>query len=74
MRFDTIRISLWAYEKDHVYAGKPSPLEHLKTNIHQVMAEIPSNMCQKVVENDLRRINACNTSRGDHVNNVVFHT
>ena len=60
--------------KDRVYADKSSTLEHLKTKIRQVMAEIPTNMCQKVVENYLKRINVCNTSRGGHLNDVVFHT
>lgn len=74
VRFDTIRLFLWGYAKDRVYADKPSTLEQLKTNIRQVMAEIPPNMCQKVVENYLKRITACNTSRGGHLNDVVFHT
>ena len=73
MRFDTIRLFLWGYAKVRVYADKPSSLEHLKTNIRQVMAEIPPNMCQKVVENYLKRISACNTWRGGHLNDVVFH-
>ena len=45
-----------------------------ETNIRQVMTEISSYMCQKVVENYLKRINACNTSHGGHLNDVVFHT
>ena len=57
--------------KDHVYADKPSNFEHLKTSIRQVMIEIPPNMCEKVVENYLKRINA---SRMGHLNDVVFHT
>ena len=60
--------------KGHFYADKPSTLEHLKTNIRQVMAEIPPNMCQKVVENYLKRINACHALRGGHLNDVLFHT
>ena len=68
MRFNTIRLL------DRVYALKPSTLEQLKTNIYQVMAQRPPNMCQKMVENYLKRINACNTSRGGHLNDVVFHT
>ena len=56
------------------YADKPSNLEYLKTNIRQVVTEIPPNMCQKVVENYLKRINASNASRGDHLNAVVFQT
>ena len=74
IRFDTIRLFSWGYAKDHVYADKPSTLEYLKTNIREVMAEITPNMCQKVVENCLKRISACHTSRGGHLNNVVFHT
>ena len=54
-------IFLCGYAKDRVYADKPSSLEHLKTNIRQVVAEIPFDMCQKVIENYLKRINACNT-------------
>ena len=65
---------MWGYAKDRVYADKPSTLEHLKTNIRQVMAEIPPNMYQKVVENYLKRINACNNSRRSYLNGVVVHT
>ena len=64
---------LWGYAKDHVYADKPSALECLKTNIRQVMAEVLTNMCRKVNENYLKSINACNTLRGNHLNDVVFH-
>ena len=45
MRFDTFRPFLWDNAKDRVYAEKPSILEHLKTNIRQVMAETPLNIC-----------------------------
>ena len=38
------------------------------------MAKIAPNMCQKLVENYLKRVNACNTLRGDHLNDVEFHT
>ena len=60
--------------KDPVYADKASTLEHLKTNICEVMADIQPNMCQKVIDNYFKRINACNTSREGHLNDVVFHT
>ena len=63
---------LLGYAKDRVYILKSSNLEHLKSNIRQVMAVITPNMFQKVVRNYLKRSNACNTSR--HLNNVVFHT
>ena len=56
--------------KVRVYADKTSIPEGLKTNIRQVMAEIQPNMCSKVVENYLKRTNACNTSRADHLNEI----
>ena len=69
-----INFFLWGYAKDRVYADKLSTLEHLKTNIRQIIAEISPNMCQEVDENYPKRINACSTSRGGHLNDVVFHT
>ena len=63
---------LWGYAKDRVYADKPSTPEHFKTNIRQAIADIPSNMCQKVFENYLKKIRACNTSRGGSLNDVIF--
>ena len=73
-RFDNIRRFLWGYANDRIYADKPSTLEHLKTNIYKVMAGISLNMYQKMVENYLKKINACNTPREDHLNDIVFHT
>ena len=57
-----------------IYADKRSTFEHLKTNIRQVMGEMLPNMRQKVVENYFKRTNACNTSHGGNLNDVVFHT
>ena len=68
MRFDTNRLFSWGYANDRVFADKRTTLEHLKTN------KIPPNMCQNVIENYLKRINACNTSRGYRLNDAVFHT
>ena len=82
MRFDAIRIFLWGYARDRVYADKPSTLstqeptsilEHFKKDISQVMAELPPNMCLKVVENYLKKIKSCNTSRGGLLSDVYFH-
>ena len=55
---------LWDYNKDCVYAA-------VKNQIFQVMAEIPPNMCQKLVENYLK---GNSTLHGGHLNNLVFHT
>ena len=53
MRFDTISVFWWGYVRDRGYKDKSSTFEHLKTNIRQIMAEVPPNMYQKVVENYL---------------------
>ena len=65
IRFDTITLFV-ELRKGRIYADKPSTLEHLKTNIHQVMAEIPAN----VLKNGRKlpqSINAYNTSRSGHL-------
>ena len=67
IRFDTIRLFLRSYANDSVHVDKPLTLEHLKTTLRQVMAEIPPNMCQKLIENYL------NISRGGHLTDEVFH-
>ena len=64
MLFDTIRL----------FCEVMQNLKHLKTNIRQIMVEIPPNMCQKVIENNLKRINPCNILHGGHLNDVVFPT
>lgn len=64
---------LWGYAKDRVYANNPQTLDELKTNIRNVMAEIPPEMCRKVIENYLKRIKACKKSRGGHLNDILFN-
>ena len=65
---------LCSYAKDRVYADKLLTIENLIINICQVISEIPPKMCQNVVENDLKRINAYNTSHGGHLNDIKVHT
>lgn len=64
---------LWGYAKGRVYANNPQTLEQLKANIREVMAEIEPEMCEKVIENYLKRIESCKKSRGGHLNDIVFH-
>ncbi|ERL94484.1 hypothetical protein D910_11761 [Dendroctonus ponderosae] len=64
---------LWGYEKDRVYADNPQTLEQLKANIREVTTEILPVMCRKVIQNCLKRIEACRRSRGGHLTDIVFH-
>ena len=47
MRFDTVRLLLWGYEKDRVYADKPSTIDRLKTNFRQWMSKSVRKLPQK---------------------------
>ncbi|GFT82325.1 uncharacterized protein TNCV_4651231 [Trichonephila clavipes] len=38
---------LWGYVKSSVYADKPQTLDHLKDNIHRVIADIRPQMLEK---------------------------
>ena len=70
VRFYTISVFCRATRKTvRIYADKPSTLYHLKTNIREVMAEMPPNMCQKVIENYLKL-----TTLREMLNVKVFHT
>ncbi|GFX18545.1 uncharacterized protein TNCV_3371181 [Trichonephila clavipes] len=42
---------LWGYVKSLVYADKPQTLDHLENNIRRVIADILSQMLEKVIEN-----------------------
>lgn len=65
---------LWGYAKDRVYEDDPQDLEQLKANIRRVIAEIVPQMCKKVIENYLFRIDVCEKALGGHLNDVLFHT
>lgn len=59
--------------KNRVFVEKSSTLKHLRTNIDQVMAEARLNMCQKVIENYLKRIEVCKNLQINELIDEVFH-
>ena len=71
MRFNTIRLFCGALRKT-VFMQINLQFWALKNQHSKIMVEIPPNMCQKVIENNIKWINACNTSSGDNLNDVVF--
>jgi len=62
------------YVKSLVYADKPRTIEALKHNIELVIHEIPSDLCEKVIQNWIDRIHCTARSRDGHLNDVIFHT
>ena len=65
---------LWGYIKSLVYANKPSTIEELRANIHREIAAVPAEMCGRVIENWVQRIDRCKRARGGHMNEVEFHS
>ncbi|GFT54238.1 DUF4817 domain-containing protein [Trichonephila clavipes] len=63
---------LWGYIKSLVYADKPQTLDHLKDNIRPVIADIRSQMLEKVIENCTSRLDYIRTSRGSHMRDIIF--
>lgn len=53
--------------------NKTAMLEHLKTNILQVVAEITPETYEKVIENYLELINCCRMSKGGNLPETMFH-
>ena len=65
---------LWGYVKSLVYANKPTTLEELRANIELEIAAVSAEMCGRVIENWVRRIDRCQRARGGHMNEVEFHS
>ncbi|GFW10552.1 DUF4817 domain-containing protein [Trichonephila clavipes] len=63
---------LWSYVKSLVYADKPQTLDHLEDNIRRVIADIRSQMLEKVIENWTSRLDYIRASRGSHMPEIIF--
>ena len=65
---------LWVYIKSLVYAIKPATLDDLKDNIQREIVNVPVEMCARVVENWVQRIDRCKRARGGHMTDIEFHS
>ncbi|GFS85768.1 putative transposable element [Trichonephila clavipes] len=63
---------LWGYVKSLVYADKPQMLDHLEDNIRGVIADIRSQMLEKVIENWTSRLDYIRACRGSHMPEIIF--
>ncbi|GFT86439.1 uncharacterized protein TNCV_3259381 [Trichonephila clavipes] len=63
---------LWGYVKSLVYADKPQTLGHFQDNIRCVIADIRSQMLEKVIENWSSRLDYIRASRGSHMPEIIF--
>ncbi|GFY13056.1 transposable element Tc3 transposase [Trichonephila clavipes] len=63
---------LWGYVKSLVYADKPQTLDHLQDNIRRVIADIWTQMLEKVIENWTSRLDYIRASRGSPMPEIIF--
>ena len=59
--------------KDKVFADAPQSIQELKEKIRTVIDETKPQMCKTEMENLIKRAWSCERSRGDHMNDNVFH-
>lgn len=59
-------------------ANMPTTLEKLRNNItintERKISKIPADICGRVMENWLQRIDHCQRARADHINQIKFHS
>ena len=73
MRYNAHWISFYG-AKSLVYTNKPATLDDLKDNIQREIANVPVEMCARVVENSVQRIDRCKRARGGHMTDIEFHS
>ena len=59
--------------KDKCYADKPEIIDVLKDNICEAIGEIQLHTIDKVLKNWTDHVGYCMTSRGSHLNEIIFH-
>ena len=54
-------------------ADKPETIDSLKDNIREAIGEIQLHTIDNVLKNGTDGVGYCMTSRGSHLNEIVFH-
>ena len=52
----------------------PATLDDLKDNIQREIDNVTVEMCARVVENWVQRIDRCKRARGGHMTDIEFHS
>ena len=63
---------LWGAVKDKCYAEKPKTIDALTDNIHEAIGEILLHIIDNVLTNWTDRVGYYMTSRGSHLNEIIF--
>jgi len=65
---------LWGHIKSKVYVTRPTTLLQLKTRIQEVIALIPMEMLQRVMQNLHTRFQECIERNGHHLTDIIYRT
>lgn len=57
-----------------VYDNKPITLQELRDHIEREIVNVPADMCERVLENWLQRIDHCKRACGGHMNEIEIHS
>ncbi|GFW76224.1 putative DD41D transposase [Trichonephila clavipes] len=63
---------LWGYVKSLVYAEKPQTPDHLEDNIRRVIADIPPQILEKIIENCTSRLDYIRVSCDSPMPEIIF--
>ena len=63
---------LWGAVNDKCYADKSETIDALKDNIRNAIGEIQLHTFDNVLKNWTDRVGYCMTSRGSHLNEIIF--
>ena len=64
---------LWGGVKDKCYTDKPETIDALKVIIREAIGEIQLHTIDNVPLNWTDRVGYCMTSRGNHLNEIIYH-
>ena len=59
--------------KDKCYADKPETIDALKENIREAIGEIQPHTIDNALKNCIDRVGYSMTSRGSHLNEIIFN-
>ena len=64
---------LYGAVKDKCYADKPETIDAVEDNIREAIREIQLHLIDNVLKNWTDRVGYCMASRGNHLNEIIFH-
>ena len=62
---------LWGYVKNQVFSDSPETVAELKDQIRQKLSQVTPEMCQRTLQNFVKRVRACTAVQGRHFEHLM---